>query len=148
MTQQDGFNGGSPRMTPEQEKQAEQAGRALIGRWLTTLVRGIMLRHPLDISGHGHGTTLYLRAKFAKNFDLPTPEQIASMSEDDFEYKELYLKNVPDMAFTPAATIHEADFKGEWPPLNLIKQHTERKPPGIIKPSAAEVNRIVRGKPN
>lgn len=145
MTQQEGFNGTH---TEKMRKEQEAAGKALIGRWLTMLVRGILLRHPIDIQGHGHGTTLYLRAKLAKNIDLPTPEQIKHMGKDDFEYVDLYLKNVPELTFTPAATIHGTDFKGEWPPLELIKEHTEHKPPGIIKPSAAEVSKIIKGRAN
>ena len=138
-------NNGEAQLTKTQQKEVQTK----IGNWLTLLVRGAMLRHPLDIKGHGNNDTLYIRAKFAKDYDLPTPEQKEKFTEEDYEYQDLFFNNVPEMTFTPLATAHTADFKGEWPPESLIKEHNAKTPPGIIKPTADQVSKIIKGgKPN
>lgn len=131
-----------PPPTEEEQRQMQQ----LTGVWLTILVRGLLMRAPLDIVAHGHKDKLYIRAKLYKKDGELTRDQRGEIKkedipEEDCEFEEMFLINTPNLQFNPGSQAFPADFKGEWPPESLIKEH---ETPKIVKPSQADVAKILK----
>lgn len=128
--------------TEEEQRQLQQ----LTGVWLTIVVRGLLMRAPLDIQAHGHRDRLYIRVKLYKKDNELTRAQRgeiakADIPEEDTEYEELVLVNTPNMQFNPGSQAFPVDFQGEWPPISLIE---EQEKPKIVKPSQADVAKILK----
>jgi hypothetical protein len=104
--------------TPEEVK-------GLITNFIGLIVRGVTLQQPKALAVHGHRDVLFIKA------DLPPvpPEEIGAVVE-------LMLLNCPNFTLTPATSIHQADFKGEWPPRSLIQEMLQPKliVPGGVQP--------------
>lgn len=135
-------------MTPEQQQQLQAEMQQNMGRWLTIVTRGILMRPPVDVKAHGNGDRLYVRVKLWKKDDETTRAdrgkvQVKDLPDEEFEYEEFVLTNCPGLMFSPATQAHPADFKGEWPPETLIKEHNAPKPK-IVQPSAAEVAKVLK----
>ena len=135
-----------PQLTPEQQQMLQQEMQQNMGRWLTIVTRGILMRPPVDVKAHGNGDRLYVRVKLWKKDDETTRAdrgkiEVKDLPDDEFEYEEFVLTNCPGLMFSPATQAHPADFKGEWPPESLIKEHNA---PKIVQPSASQVAKVLK----
>lgn len=90
------------------------SNETLISRWLSVIIRGVVLRTPSELQIRTHKSWLLVRATL-----LQTEEE---KETDVRPFVEIAIGKCRNFKFTPESTVELADFKGEWPPYQYMKE--------------------------